>query len=446
MKRFKIILLLLTASLIACLTGCGKSSTIEIRYAAWNLGTAQQNGLERQMIAEFMKENPSIKIVIDENFDSNYNQAMTDSVAKNTVPDVFMYHNVATADQNNLSLDLSNIVKDDHDWSNIPEIVKDSTYARGKIVAIPSAIYYYGYFCNNDVLKASGLAKATPWITLDTFIQDIKESTSIKDGRIGLAEGSNICDWYPAATNDSYGWFTWDGGKFNLNSQEFRNSIQLTKELNEGKYTYALLDDKEKKMLHGKTDWESWNAGSVAFKFDGSWAQNDYSKLPYDISFIGIPGGRSCIVPDYLFLSKTTKHPKEAYQFAKFMSAYSEDGFAKRVELSKDKGLPVTSMPMVRNKDLVEQYFDLIKMNGVKEVYQKFYSNAYIETTKVLPGYAMARWDYETNISIGTTKNAKIGDVITAACHGVVNIDDIASQLNYLANTSIQLYPQQLGN
>lgn len=205
-----------------------------------------------------------------------------------------------------------------------------------------------------------------------------------------------------------------------------------------------MLDDNDKKLLHGNTDWDGWNAGSVAFKFDGSWAQNDYSKLSYDISFIGMPGGRTCIVPDYLFLSKTTKHPKEAYQFAKFMSAYSQKGFAKRVELAKAQNFQVTTLPMIKNPDLLKQYFELIKMSGIKEVYQKF-SDAYIETTKVLPGYAMARWDYQTNIAIGANVNAKIGDVIAAACRGDLNIDDMAEELNYMANTCIQIYPQQLG-
>ncbi|MDD3172706.1 MAG: extracellular solute-binding protein [Herbinix sp.] len=446
MQQMKRILLLLTASLLVGLTGCSKSSTVEIRYAAWNLGTVEQNGLERQMIAEFMKENPKIKIVIDENFVTDYNQAMSASAENNILPDVFMYSNISTTDENNWSLDISDIVEYDSDWSNIPEIIKASTYVKGKIVAIPSGIYFYGYFCNNDVLKASGLADATSGITLDSFIRDVKEATAIEEGRIGLGDSSYICDWYPAATNDNYGWFTWDGGKFNLHSQEFRDGIRLTQELDQGKYTYALLNDSEKELLGGGSDWEGWNAGSIAFKFDGTWAQNDYSKLSYDISFIGMPGGRTCVVPDYLFLSKTTEHPEEAYQFAKFMSTYSEEGFSKRLELAKAQDLLVTTIPMVNNIDLIEQYFDLIKMKGIKEVYDNFYCNAYIETAKVLPGYAMARWNYETNITIGLTKNAKIGDVIAAACKGQVNIDDIAEQINYLANTSIQIYPQQLNN
>jgi multiple sugar transport system substrate-binding protein len=402
--------------------------------------------MERQMIAEFMKENPKIKVVIDEAFVTNYNQAMSDSSARNAIPDVFMYSNIPETAENNWSLDLSDIVAEDNDWSNIPEIIKDSTYVKGNIIAIPSAIYFYGYFCNNDVLKASGLTEVTPEIALDAFIQNVKKATSIKEGRIGLGDSSYICDWYPAAVNDNYGWFTWDGGKFNLQSQEFKDGIRLTQELDQGKYTYALLNESEKELLGGPSDWEGWNTGSVAFKFDGSWAQNDYSKLPFDVSFIGMPGGRTCVVPDYLFLSKTTEHPEEAYQFAKFMSAYSKEGFSKRIELAKAQDFQVTTIPMVNNRDLVEQYFDLITMKGIEEVYQNFYSNAYIEAAKVLPGYTEARWNYETNITIGTVENAKIGEVIAAACKGEVNIDDIADQLNYLANTCIQIYPQQLNN
>lgn len=446
MRQMSKIIVLITATLLMAGSGCSKSTSVEIRYAAWNLGSVEQNSLERQMIAEFMKENPKIKVVIEEPFVENYNSTLSDSVASNTIPDVFMYNNISTTNENDWSLDITDLVQEDKEWANIPEIIKDSTYIKGKTVAIPSAVYFYGYFCNNDILKVSGLPKATPEMTLDTFIKDIKNATSIEDGRIGLGNIDYICDWYPAAVNDNYGWFTWDGGKFNLNSKEFGNGVRLTQELDQGKYTYALLTDYEKKQLGGVTDWEGWNVGSVAFKFDGTWAQNDYSKLPYDVSFIGIPGGRTCVVPDYLFLSQSTKHPKEAYQFAKFMSAYSEEGFSKRLELAKGQDLQVTTMPMVNDLDLIEQYFALIKIQGMREVYDKFYSNAFIESTKVLPGYVTARWEYETNISIGTVENAKIGDIIMAACKGQVDIDKIADQLNYLANTSIRIYPQQLKN
>lgn len=191
---------------------------------------------------------------------------------------------------------------------------------------------------------------------------------------------------------------------------------------------------------------EAWTAGSVAFKFDGTWSVSNYSMLPFDISFIGMPGGRPCIVPDYLFISKTSKHPLEAYKFAKFMSAYSDIGFLKRLELAKKNNLIVTTLPMTNNEKIIEKYFSLMKVKGIEEIYNKIHDNAYIEETKVLPGYIMARWNYETNITAGSINNAKIGEVINGACYGYVNIDEVALDLNYLANTCIKIYPQQLNN
>jgi len=426
-----------------------ENKKIVIHYAAWNLGDSSDAGLERQMVEEYKKMHPNVDILIEEAFVANYDQAMQEAAKLNEIPDVFMYSGNATVEENDWCMDLTKIVEKDKEWSNIPKVLADATYIKGKVVAIPSAIYLYGYYCNNDVLTQSGIKKIDSGISLETFTKYVKDSTNIEEGRIGLGDASSICEWYPAAVNKRLGWFSWDGGKLNLNVNEFMEGLVLEKEFYTGKYTFGMLDESDKEKLQAEGDWEAWNEGNVAFKFDGTWSVSNYSKISKEMRFIGMPGGRTCIVPDFLFVSKNSQYPKEAYEFAKYMSAYSSEGFDKRIQLAKKSELEVTSLPMIANEDITEEYFSLIHMEGIEEAYRNFVTNpsqAYVEATKVLPGYPVARWNYVTNFSTSTSEKATIGDVILACARGELEYSEISEDINYMANSSILMYPQQLND
>ena len=65
----------MTASgfLVLILAACGGGNTnssngdeITLRYAGWNLGSAEQNNIERQMLAAYEALNPNINIDIIE--------------------------------------------------------------------------------------------------------------------------------------------------------------------------------------------------------------------------------------------------------------------------------------------------------------------------------------------------------------------------------------------
>jgi multiple sugar transport system substrate-binding protein len=161
-----------------------------------------------------------------------------------------------------------------------------------------------------------------------------------------------------------------------------------------------------------------------------------------------MPGGRICVVPDFLFVSRDAKNAKEAYEFAKYMSAYSKEGVAMRVQLASETNMEVTTVPMVKDANLLEDYFKLTKMPGIEEEYRKWLldpSNSFVETTKILPGYSMARWNYMTGYTVDGNKQASIGELIQMSVNGEIEYSDIAEEINYLANSSISIYPQQLG-
>lgn len=428
------------------LSGCSNSQNIvTIRYAAWNLGSKQDNGIERQMIDSFNSSHPNIKVEIDENFATNYDVSMSEAVKNNNVPDVFMYHNIPLADSNKLCADITDITSNDDEWNNIPKPLKDAVLVKGRVEAVPVSMYLDGYFYNETLFESKQVSVPSTNFSVNEFTEKVANLTDINNRSIGLADESSIVDWYPSAVNSKYGWFTWDGGKLNLNSKEFIAGITLARSIFNNKETYAALTEQDKKNLKGTNDWEAWKAGTVALKFDGSWSVGDYSKLPFKVGFAGLPGSRACIVPDFLFISKNCKYPEQAYEFAKYMSAYSKDGFSKRMAISKIDNTQVSSLPMIKDKKIIDEYFSNIKIKGLKEQFSKIENNSYVEGVKILPGYNEARWNYVTNIKVGDA-NGKIGDVITNAFRGDLNIESVADELNANANQSIQLFPRQSEN
>lgn len=441
----------ISALFIVCMAvmfnGCGKKeAVITIKYAAWNLDALEKNSVERQMIDSFNKKHTNIKVEIDENFVKNYDDALAAAAGRRTLPDVFMYVSNPQAEANGWCSDLTDIVNKDKEWTNIPIALRKAVQIKGKIIAVPMNMYLDGYYYNEDLFKAQKVSFPNNNFSVKNFEDIVSEMTDISKGCIGLADESSIIDWYPAAVNKKLGWYTWDGGKFNLNSSEFKAGVNMAKDIFVKKLTYANLSEEEKKKLKGSTDWEAWTHGTVAMKFDGSWNSSSYSTLPFKVGFAGLPGGRSCIVPDFLFISKNSKHPKEAYEFAKFMSAYSLEGFTERMELSKKANTIVTSLPMIKDNKTIDEYFSNIKIDGLKEEYNKFEADNYLEGVKILPGYGEARWNYTTNIKVGNVGNAKIGDVLINTFRGSLKIEDIADQLNSYANDSIQLFPRQYDN
>lgn len=438
--------LILVLSVVVTFSGCSKNQNIvTIKYAAWNLGTKEGNGVERQMIGAFNKKHSNIKVEIDESFVKNYDTAMNEAAKNKALPDVFMYASNPQADTNGWCADISEIVSEDSEWENIPKALREAVQIKGKVIAVPTSMYLDGYFYNKDLFKAQKVNLPSGNLSVNKFKTLVEEMTNINNGSIGLADESSIIDWYPAAVNNKLGWFTWDGGKFNLNSNEFIAGVNFAKSIYTNKQTYANLSVEDKIKLKGNNDWEAWTAGTVALKFDGSWSSGDYSKLPFKVGFTGIPGSRSCVVPDFLIISKNCKHPEEAYEFAKYMSAYSLEGFTKRMSISKIDKTIVSSLPMIKDQKIIDDYFSNIKIQGLKEEYNKIESDSYVEGVKILPGYAHARWNYITNIKIGNT-DAKIGDVLTNTYRGYLKIEDIAVELNLNANESIQLFPRQSEN
>lgn len=404
---------------------------VVITYVNWNLGTEADNNIERQMIAAFEEANPNIDIQLDEAFDyTKYGDSLAAAAAAGNLPDVMMLPNIPFGLTNEWLLDISDLAASDQEWANIPVPIENGTHYGNGIYAIPAGMHLQGYFINKDLFQQANLPELEFSPSWDEFLNAVKTLSNPSQDILGLSEAIQIPDWYPASVNPDLGWYTWDGEKYNLNDPAFIEGVNAAKQILQGKYTYDSLNDQEKAKYNAGWHGEVWNAGKVAIRWEGTWATHDFRSLNFESKFIGIPGGKFILIPDYMSISKSSKHPQEAYEFAKFMT-FGKDGILKRMELNTDGSY--VSLPLTTDPEILEQYFATNDYEGLQEAYENI-DNAIIEGVKFIPGVVRSRWEAPTGVKVGDKENANIGDLVYNAVHGNVKIEDYAEQINKLAN------------
>lgn len=464
MKRGLVSIILVLSMVAVLLAGCGSSSNppaeggktqgtdqnaggqkqeekITITFASWNLGTAEENNIERQMIKAFEESHPNIKIQPAENVDySKYGDSLTALASAGKLPDAFMLNTIPWGIENEWLLNIKEYASKDPEWANIPKPLEQATHVGDGIYAIPTGMYFMGYFVNDDLFAQANVPSLSFAPSWDDFIKAVKTMNKPQEGIIGLAEEVQIPDYYPAQVNPKLGWYTWDGQAYHLDDPAFIDAVKKAKELFQGKYVYDSLTDQQKAKYNAKWYGDVWNQGKIAIRWDGTWAVRDYSKLNFKFRFIGVPGNRIPVVGDYIGISKATKYPEQVYEFVKFMT-FAKEGILKRMELNKDGSY--TSLPLTTDQTILDQYFAQTPYEGLKEAYEQV-ANGIVEGVKVVPGYVNSRWTAPTGIKAQGKDNANIGDVIWDTMRGTTKIEDYAAQLNKLANDEYQKAAQNI--
>jgi multiple sugar transport system substrate-binding protein len=440
MKKFLSIFAIIT--LLFSLAACQSSKATEgkaqpskknvtISFASWTLGTEQEQNLERLMIKEFENKYPYIKVKIDDSISTkDWNGSLTTAASAGKMPDVFALPQIPLAVQNDWLLDITKMASQDKDFSNISKSVIDSATFNKKIVAVPYAQHFLGYWVNKDLFNNANLDVPEYGMSLDQFKTAVKEVTDINKGIAGLNNPFSIPDWYPIAANKDMGYFTYKNGSYSLDSNEFISGVNFAKEIMTNNYAYETLKDDQKAKFKGKDPETVWLQGGVALKWDGTWSIPKDASFDYD--FIGIPGGKTVVTNDFVGISKSTKNPKEAFLFTKWMS-FSKEGFMKRLELAQKDNKPLNTLPITNDKQILDKYFKLNNIPGIREAFKSI-DQAVTEPVKTIPGYVDVRWTAPTGVKAGQNANATTGQLIDSAVKGDIKIEDYAKQLNVLAN------------
>lgn len=444
MKKLAFILVLVTLLTAACgvLAACS-GEDYDLTYATWNLGNEADNNIERQMIKAF-EEKYDVKVkIVEEISISAYEDSIRGLAVKEKMPDVFMLTNMNFGLKERYVSNISDLVAADQtgDWDNIPKPIEEAVHFKDGIYAIPFAMHMMGYFVNVDLLREynlDGFLKSE--ITWDSFYNVVKTMANYKnEGVVGLSHESSIMEWYPASVNENYGWFTWDGEQYHLDSAEFKDAIAKTADIRANKYSYDSLTDEDRaENFEGVEGYASlWDMGRLAIRWGYTYEIPDMiekSAGDFEIRFIGVPGNRTPIVGDYLAVSSVCENRELAYQFAKWMS-FDPAGIRERISRDKDV---TNTLPITVNQTIVDEYFNKFDtVEGIKEKYDSLDSGI-VESVKVVPGFNRSRWLALTGMSVTvdgeTRSNIQIGELLDLCWLGKLSYADYATDCDKLAD------------
>lgn len=459
MKRFVSLMMIVLLSFF--IIGCDskkEDDKITITYANWNLGSPDSidPNMERLMLKAFMDEYPNIKVEVIErpkipgtSDDMSWNEFLAARASLKKLPDVFMADDIPSYVIKNWAYNITNIANADPEYLKISEDIRSVATYSNKVMALPNAVFYAGYVVNKTLYEKQGQDYPTINSTFDDLITLTKAAanhTSINNtGVVGLEGIEHILHWYPAQLNNDYRWFTLSDEGFNLDSDEFAQTIDFYRSLQtdttfvlEALQYEASQEDSNIVLTDIFPEGDPFNNGVILAKFfyswDFGWMQSKINNDEYtwDLDFIGTPvvngNKRVPIVADFFTIASNTEHPEEAYLLAKWMG-FGEKGYLKRIELSKTiKGIPqVNFAPLQNDKELLDAYFELYPdFTGLRTIIEN--GKVIVEPPKYLPGYIDARYQ-------GTyDAENKMGDMINKLRFGEVNLADIKAQLNNRAN------------
>ncbi|MFB1050996.1 ABC transporter substrate-binding protein [Paraliobacillus sp. JSM ZJ581] len=408
---------------------------VTVTIASWGFGTEEEKNLNRMMIDAFNEAHPNINAEIDESIDpADWNGSLSAAASASEMPDVFILAQIPTGLANDWLLDLNTMTEADEDFSNVPEAVQEAVKNDGKVYALPAGQHFLGYFVNKDLFEQANLNAPEMGMSIETFTSSVREVTDINNGVAGLNHPYTIPDWYPAAANSDLGWFTYQDGKFQLDSDEFISGVNLANTMLTNDYAYEALAEDQQANFTGEDPEQVWLNGGVGIKWDGTWITGHLeSQSDFEWDFIGIPGDRVVMTHDYYGVSSSTEHPEAAYELAKWMS-YGPEGFLKQMEIADaEEELNLGSMPVTTDQEVLDSYFERVDAPGIISAYENL-DDAIIEPVKTVPGFAQSRWEAPTGIEVGEDPNVNIAGLVDAGMRGEINIEDYVSQINELAN------------
>lgn len=409
-----------------------EAAPITLRYANWNLGTEEENNMQRQMVQAYLDLHPNVTIeFVDMSAEGGWDAVLTGYATKGELPDVFMANNVPLYVANGWLADLTDLTAADADWTNVPQALKDGYTYNGQVLGLPAAQFVMGYFVNQDLFEAANLDAPAYGVSPDEFFAATKALNNVSQGVLGLDEMEPILGWFPSTVDSDLKYFSYDGAHMNYNSAAFKSAIAQQEELKS--YTWQGLSDEQKTGFKSVGPWELFLNQEVGVRWDAAWALPDYiSKATFNWDFVGIPGGNQALVADVIVVSKTAADTAAAYDFAKWMT-FSSVAYAAEAGLATTLGT-TPKMPVSVDQASIDLYKTFVDKPGILMALDNLNDSLVESLAKTVPGYINARWEGKPGIDIGADLDVNMGYIFSNATAGTFKYQDYSAQLETFAN------------
>ncbi|MBI2020407.1 sugar ABC transporter substrate-binding protein [Candidatus Daviesbacteria bacterium] len=285
-------------------------------------GLWEEENLVKGAIAEFEKQHPNIKVTYQRQSSVNYRTRVQTQIREGVGPDVFRMHNswlpMFEQDLYPAPADVLTIA----DYKNLFYPVANTSFVKGgQIYAAPMEIDGLVLFYNVDILNGVGGVIPTTWpefIDIATKMT-VRDSSGIKTAGAGVGTASNVDHW-----SDLLGLLLFQQPNVDLDNP----ATDLTADVlrfytgfvtNPGRKTWDV-------NLPRSTD--MFVSGRLGFYFAPSWRAHEIRVANPNLNFKTAPVPQLSSQNQVAYgsfwaeaVSKNSKHPKEAWQFVKFLTS-----------------------------------------------------------------------------------------------------------------------------
>ncbi|SEG96650.1 multiple sugar transport system substrate-binding protein [Nonomuraea solani] len=326
-RHIKIVTAVAAAALLA--TACSQGSAtkgtdsatgkVTLRYFTFSAAPDHVKDLDTIEKA-FEKENPNVDVVVETApFDQYFTKLQT-SIAGGTAPDTFElnYENFVTYASAGSLLDLATVAGDGGTAVYAQESL--NAFKRdGKQYALPASFSTVVLFYNKDLFDKAGVAPPTAdWTWADEQAAAAK-LTDKKKGVYGDFQPVQFFEFYKTLKQAGGEFLSADGRKSAFNGpQGVKAATWLVSKVGKTMPTEA--------EIGGTADYDTnlFKSGKLAMWHNGIWQFAGLKDVPFDWDVVVEPGDAakaSAVFHNAVAASSTTKHGKEAWAWARFLSA-----------------------------------------------------------------------------------------------------------------------------
>lgn len=360
----------------------GGGITSQTTVAYWGLW--EPTKIFEQVIADFEKDHPNIKIEYAQQSHKDYRERLASSIARGEGPDIFRFHNTWVP---MFKKDLSVVPPDVYDAASFEStfypVARESLRQGTAYMGIPLEFDGLGLYINEEIFSRAGKEPPKTW---DELRQMAKELTTAQVAGVALGRTENVDHW-----------------------SEILGVMMLQNGANLEKPTGKLAEDAlDYFTLFAKTD-KVWNErlpsstlafanGRVAMIFGPSWRALNIKEINPSLKFKIVP------VPQLPETNITwasfwvegvwekSQNKKEAWEFLKYLSSkevmqklfqaqsqtrlfgepYSRTDMADLLKTNQYLGAYITQAPASRSWFLCSRTFD----NGINDKTIKYFEDA----------------------------------------------------------------------
>ncbi|WP_214410871.1 ABC transporter substrate-binding protein [Sphaerisporangium fuscum] len=307
-------------ALSACSSGGEPAAQekVALSYALWD---NNQKPVMEELAREFTRTHPNITINVQLTPWTDYWTKMKAAVTGGATPDVFWMNGPNF--QLYAANDVIRPIEEQVDTSVYPKPLVDLYTYQGKLYGLPKDMDTIGVWYNKKLFDAKGVPHpAADWTWADFKQAAAKLSDPAKGVYGTAAELTSFQEYEYNTIMQAGGWVISPGGK--------KSGYDDPKTIEGLRFWTDLLKNKQSPDLKTMTDTtpiQLFEAGKIAMYWGGSWnvtefSTNDYTKDKVDVAPLPKGEKKATIIHGVAnVVSARTAHPKEAWEFAKFLGS-----------------------------------------------------------------------------------------------------------------------------